>query len=84
VDLFGGVQGVAVSDGVDQGFLKRQVDAEDVVLGPLPLVELSEDFLPDFAARPRLAQNHVVALPNPTRLGHGIEKNRGWLCLLPI
>jgi len=68
VDVLARVKLVPVADGVDQGLFHGQVDAEDVVLDPIVLLELFEDFLQEGRAGSCLTWNHAFALPDPAIL----------------
>ena len=70
-NMLGGVEPIAVLDGVDQCFLQGQVNAEDVVLNPAVLLELLEDLVEDTSTRPSRAGDLVVGSPDPSWLGHG-------------
>ena len=59
------VQPVAVLNGVDQGLFHGQLDAEDVVLAPVPGFELGEQFFQHLPADQRIAGNHMLASPDP-------------------
>jgi len=65
---------VAVLDGIDQGFLQRQMDAEEIALGPMEALEVIEDLLEDPLSHAGFAGNEVVAPPGPGIFG----RHHGW------
>jgi hypothetical protein len=69
-NLFSRVQVIAMLDRVDQCLFQRQMDAEDVMLGPVVLLELTQHLVAELSPGPGQAGDQMVAAPNPSRWGH--------------
>jgi hypothetical protein len=67
--VFGLIQGIAVQDGVDQGLVNRQMNAENVAATPSQRLEPFQDIVQQLTPDGRIALDELVTLPNPVVFG---------------
>jgi hypothetical protein len=78
MDVFPEIFPIAVNNGVDQGFVHGQMDAENIALVPMLQFQFPKNFLEDTPACSRIAGKSIFALPGPRLIGRGHERCEGF------